>query len=151
MPITAVQNPYNLSDRGHDDVVDHCAREGIVFVPFFPLRGSGGRPLAEIARRAFGYTRIEGLTMWSLSITQVAATLAAALVAYNTTDPAGERLIGESVLNSVIVLLVVTSVLGPILTEAFAKRLPTPTVASVPDEESAEAVVVPAGEHHALV
>jgi hypothetical protein len=47
----------------------------------------------------------------------VAATLAAALVAYNTTNAAGERLIGEPVLNSVIVLLVVTSVLGPILTE----------------------------------
>jgi hypothetical protein len=32
---------------------------------------------AEVARRAFGYTRPEGLTMWSLSIPQVAATLAA--------------------------------------------------------------------------
>src|SRR6266545_4758433 len=27
------------------------ATEGIVFVPFFPLHGSGGRPLAEIAER----------------------------------------------------------------------------------------------------
>jgi hypothetical protein len=79
---------------------------------------------AEIARGAFGYTRTEGLTMWSLSIPQVATTLAAALVAYNTTDAAGQRLIGEPVLNSVIVLLVITSVLGPILTETFAKRLP---------------------------
>ena len=106
---------------------------------------------AEVARRAFGYTRTEGLTMWSLSIPQVAATLAAALVAYNTTNAAGERLIGEPVLNSVIVLLVVTSVLGPILTESFAKRLPTPAVESVPDENPADKVVVPAGEHHALV
>src|SRR5436190_528070 len=81
---------------------------------------------AEIARRAFGYSRIEGLTMWSLSIPQVAATLAAALVAYNTMNAAGERLIGEPVLNAIIVLLVVTSVLGPILTERFAKQLPTP-------------------------
>ena len=106
---------------------------------------------AEVARRVFGYTRTEGLTMWSLSLPQVAATLAAALVAYNTTNAAGERLIGEPVLNSVIVLLVVTSVLGPVLTETFAKRLPTPTVARVPAEDSAEAVMVPAGEHHALV
>jgi len=51
VPIAAVQNHYNLSERRWDDVVDHCAREGIVFVPFFPLRGEGGRPLAEIARR----------------------------------------------------------------------------------------------------
>ena len=82
---------------------------------------------AEIARRAFGYTPLEGLTMWSLSLPQVAATLAAALVAYNTKNADGERLIGEPVLNSVIVLLVVTSVLGPILDRAFfAKQLPTP-------------------------
>ena len=87
--------------------------------------------------------------MWSLSLPQVAATLAAALVAYNTTNASGERLIGEPVLNSVIVLLVVTSVLGPILTETFAKRLPTPTVDSVPDEKPSDKVVSPV-EHHAL-
>jgi Kef-type K+ transport system membrane component KefB len=106
---------------------------------------------AELARRAFGYTRLEGLTMWSLSIPQVAATLAAALVAYNTTNSADERLIGEPVLNSVIVLLVVTSVLGPILTERFAKRLPMPVVATVPDESLANKVVVPAVKRHALL
>src|SRR5947208_16879240 len=51
VPIAAVQNHYNLSERGWDDVVDHCAREGIVFVPFFPLKGGGGRMLADIADR----------------------------------------------------------------------------------------------------
>jgi pyridoxine 4-dehydrogenase len=51
VPVAAVQNHYNLSERRWEEVVDYCAREGIVFVPFFPLRGDGGRPLAEIARR----------------------------------------------------------------------------------------------------
>jgi pyridoxine 4-dehydrogenase len=51
VPIAAVQNRYNLSERKHDAVVDYCAAEGIAFVPFFPLRGDGGAPLAEIARR----------------------------------------------------------------------------------------------------
>ena len=51
VPIIAVQNRYNLSDRHHDDVVDYCAREGLVFVPFFPLQGDGGPALAEIADR----------------------------------------------------------------------------------------------------
>jgi aryl-alcohol dehydrogenase-like predicted oxidoreductase len=50
-PITAVQNHYNLGERKYDDVVDYCADEGIVFVPFFPLRDDGGRPVAEIAER----------------------------------------------------------------------------------------------------
>jgi pyridoxine 4-dehydrogenase len=51
VPIAAVQNRYNLSERRHDEVVDYCAREGLVFVPFFPLGGDGGRALAEIAER----------------------------------------------------------------------------------------------------
>jgi pyridoxine 4-dehydrogenase len=51
VPITAVQNPYNLSERTWEEVVDYCAGEGIVFVPYFPLRGHGGPALAEIAER----------------------------------------------------------------------------------------------------
>jgi aryl-alcohol dehydrogenase-like predicted oxidoreductase len=51
VPIAAVQNRYNLSDRTHEAVVDYCAAEDIVFVPFFPLRGNGGRELAEIAEQ----------------------------------------------------------------------------------------------------
>ena len=50
VPIAAVQNHYNLSERKWDDVVDHCEREGIVFVPFFPLRGEH-RDVDEVARR----------------------------------------------------------------------------------------------------
>jgi Kef-type K+ transport system membrane component KefB len=116
----------------------------------------GGKLLAaEVAHRLFGYTRDEGLTMWSLSLPQVAATLAAALVAYETKNAAGERLIGEPVLNSVIVLLVVSSVLGPILTERYASRLPVPTVAcrlqgQPKGQEQPTAVVDPAGEHRPL-
>jgi len=51
VPIAAVQNHYNLSERRYDAVVDYCAREDIVFVPFFPLRGNGGRALEEVAAR----------------------------------------------------------------------------------------------------
>ena len=51
VPIAAVQNRYSLIERSHDDVVDYCAREGIVFVPYFPLRGVRGPALAEIATR----------------------------------------------------------------------------------------------------
>ncbi|QDU21977.1 cation:proton antiporter [Urbifossiella limnaea] len=105
---------------------------------------------AEIARRMYSYTRDEGLTMWSLSLPQVAATLAAALVAYDTKNAAGERLIDEPVLNSVIVLLVVTSVLGPVLTERFARRLPPPG-GGVEPAAPPTATVVAVGEHHSLV
>jgi aryl-alcohol dehydrogenase-like predicted oxidoreductase len=51
VPVVAVQNRYSLVDRTNDDVVDYCAREGIVFVAYFPLRGVGGPTLSEIAER----------------------------------------------------------------------------------------------------
>jgi aryl-alcohol dehydrogenase-like predicted oxidoreductase len=50
-PIVAVQNPYNLSERRYDDVVDYCAANEITFVAYFPLRADGGRAAAEIAKR----------------------------------------------------------------------------------------------------
>ena len=51
VPITAVQNHFSLSERKYEDVVDHCTREGITFVPFYPLKGGAGPALAEIAQR----------------------------------------------------------------------------------------------------
>ncbi len=65
VPITAVQNHYNLSERKYEDVVDYCAAEGIVFVPFFPLRGDGGPALTEIAER-HGVTTRQITLAWLL-------------------------------------------------------------------------------------
>jgi pyridoxine 4-dehydrogenase len=51
VPIAAVQNRYSLAERGHDDVIDFCEREGIEFVPYYPLRGDGGPGVAAAAER----------------------------------------------------------------------------------------------------
>ena len=40
VPIVSVQNRYNVADREWDDVVDYCEREGIAFIPWYPL-GAG--------------------------------------------------------------------------------------------------------------
>ena len=77
--------------------------------------------------RAFGYNRNEQLTIWSLTLPQVAATLAATLVAHETLGTAGQRLLDDRMLNVVLVLVFATSVLGPVLTERFAFRLTTGT------------------------
>ena len=37
--IVSVQNQYNLSDRKHEDVVDYCEKNGIAFIPWFPVAG----------------------------------------------------------------------------------------------------------------
>ena len=65
VPVVAVQNRYNLEEREHDEVVDHCEREGLVFVPFFPLRGDGGGAVAEIAGR-HGATASQVKLAWLL-------------------------------------------------------------------------------------
>jgi Kef-type K+ transport system membrane component KefB len=78
---------------------------------------------AEVAGKAFGYTSAARKTVWSLTLPQVAATLAAALVARDTLNPAGARLIDAEMLNVVFVLMLTTSILGPVLTERFAPRM----------------------------
>jgi Kef-type K+ transport system membrane component KefB len=71
----------------------------------------------------FGYSLNERLNIWSLTLPQVAATLAATLVAHDTLNSAGQRLLDDRMFNVVLVLVFVTSVLGPVLTERFASRL----------------------------
>jgi len=52
VPIVSVQNRYSFADREWDYVVDYCERNGIAFIPWFPL-GAGrvaGDELERIAR-----------------------------------------------------------------------------------------------------
>jgi pyridoxine 4-dehydrogenase len=65
VPVAAVQNHYSLTERSDEDVVDHCAAEGIVFVPYFPLRGGGPPALAEVAD-ARGATPAQIALAWLL-------------------------------------------------------------------------------------
>jgi len=50
--------------------------------------------------------------MWSLTLPQVAAILAAALVGFRTLDLQGQRLIDDRMLNVVFVLMLTTAILG---------------------------------------
>jgi len=36
-PIVSVQNRYNLVDRDSEEVLEHCTRENLGFIPWFPL------------------------------------------------------------------------------------------------------------------
>jgi aryl-alcohol dehydrogenase-like predicted oxidoreductase len=38
-PVVCVQNLYNLAQRADDGLIDELARDGIAYVPFFPLGG----------------------------------------------------------------------------------------------------------------
>lgn len=63
--ISAVQNEYNVLERQSDAVVEHCAAEGILFVPFFPLGdGALASPNGPLSRLAAA----EGCTPAQLAI-----------------------------------------------------------------------------------
>lgn len=84
----------------------------------------GGKFLAaEIVGRSLGYARWDRLLMYGLTIPQVAATLAVALVAYSSKNAAGQRLIDEPVLNATVVLVIVTSVIGLVVAGRATARL----------------------------
>ncbi len=73
--------------------------------------------------KTIGYTKKERVLIGSLTVPQVSSTLAVALVAYESINTAGERLIDDAILNSILVLMVVTAVVGTILTEYIGKRI----------------------------
>ena len=54
-PIASVQNLYNLTNRKAEDVLEYCEKQGIGFIPWFPLAtGELARqdgPLRDIASR----------------------------------------------------------------------------------------------------
>ncbi len=72
---------------------------------------------AMAAHLLYRYSWVQTWTMWSLSIPQVAATLAAALVGYEA------KIINTEVFNSVILLMLVTAILGPLVTTQAAGKL----------------------------
>lgn len=53
--IVSVQNLYNLTNRKAEDVLEYCEREGLGFIPWFPLAtgklAEAGGPLAKIAAK----------------------------------------------------------------------------------------------------
>ena len=96
---------------------------------------------AWLVSRANGYNPSEQLTIWSLTLPQVAATLAATLVAHQTLNAAGQRLLDDRMLNVVLVLVFTTAMLGPVLTERFASRV----TAAPPDKSQGQPDHTPGG------
>jgi Na+:H+ antiporter len=90
-----------------------------------------------VAARAFHYTRAARMTIWSLTLPQVAATLAATLVGFDTFNPAGERLITSEILDVVFVLILVTATLGPVMTQRYAPLMLASSETGVDEKKDA--------------
>jgi aryl-alcohol dehydrogenase-like predicted oxidoreductase len=66
--IVCVQNQYNLAYRGDDALIDKLARDGIAYVPFFPLGGFNplqSSTLSGVAQR-LGATPMQVALAWLL-------------------------------------------------------------------------------------
>jgi pyridoxine 4-dehydrogenase len=70
VPIVSVQNRYNLNDRSSEAVIEACEREGIAFIPWYPLAtgklARPGAPVDEIAGR-HGATPAQVALAWLLA------------------------------------------------------------------------------------
>jgi pyridoxine 4-dehydrogenase len=68
LPIACVQNMYNLAHRADDAMIDALARDGIPYVPFFPLGGFSplqSDALSKVAEE-LGVTRMQVAAAWLL-------------------------------------------------------------------------------------
>jgi Kef-type K+ transport system membrane component KefB len=101
------------------DVVDHFGLALGIVVALL----AGKWIAAAVGARLFGYTPAARSTMLALILPQVAATPAAAVVAFDTRNGAGQRMLDDTMLNAVLVLMLATSILGPVLAERFAPGL----------------------------
>ncbi len=72
---------------------------------------------AVVSARLLGMSRDEGMLIFGLTVNQAAATLAAALV--------GRRLglLDDTVLNGTVMMILVTCILGPWVTQRFGRRV----------------------------
>jgi pyridoxine 4-dehydrogenase len=68
VPIVGVQNQYNLAHRADDALIADLARDGIAYVPFFPLGGFTplqSTTLSDVATR-LGATPMQAALAWLL-------------------------------------------------------------------------------------
>ncbi len=68
LPIATVQNRYSLGYRRYEAVVDYCEREGIGFIPWYPLEAGrlAGNGLLGEAAEALGATPAQVALAWLL-------------------------------------------------------------------------------------
>lgn len=91
--IVSVQNLYNVEDRSSEDVLKACERDGTVFLPWFPLGGTGSPKHVALTRiaTAHGVKPTQGALAWLLarsrSILPIPGTSSIAHFGENLTAP----------------------------------------------------------------
>lgn len=67
--IVSVQNRYSLADRGSDDVLAHCEKLGIAFLPWYPLGAGDALKMARVKSigKKLGATPAQVAIAWLLA------------------------------------------------------------------------------------
>lgn len=67
--IVSVQNLYNIVDRSSEDLLVACERDGVAFLPWFPLGGGSGLKHDAIERvaKAHGVSDLQVAIAWLLA------------------------------------------------------------------------------------
>lgn len=65
-PIVSVQNRYNATDRGSEELVDICARERLAFLPWAPIQDTARNAAVAEAGERLGATERQVVLAWLL-------------------------------------------------------------------------------------
>jgi aryl-alcohol dehydrogenase-like predicted oxidoreductase len=74
VPIVSVQNRYNIEDRKSENVLVYCEKQGLGFLPWFPIGGTRGlKPdnALNAAAKAHGVSVFQVALAWLLERSQV--------------------------------------------------------------------------------
>ena len=67
LPIVSVQNLYNVTDRKWEEEVEYCEREGLAFIPWYPLSaGAVDHPALQAVAARHGATVFQIALAWLL-------------------------------------------------------------------------------------
>jgi pyridoxine 4-dehydrogenase len=67
VPVVSVQNQYNIIERKYEAVLDYCEREGIAFIPWYPIaKGKADLPAIRKIAERHGVTPVQIAIAWLL-------------------------------------------------------------------------------------
>lgn len=92
---------------------------------------------SKITQKIFSFTRAEGMVIFGLTTTEAAATLAATIVGYRL------GIIGDEILNGVVLMILVTCIIGPWVVERYGKKIAHENAGVKPENIRLPHVLVP--------
>lgn len=112
--------------------------QALLLTLFITLSLFTGKSLAAyLTTRLFDYSKDEAWLVLGLTIPQAAATLAATLVGFDL------ALINQNTVNAIIIMILISTIIGPFLTEKYGRKLLQDTHVEEQPNKRAERILIP--------